>query len=421
MQLSWNDLKPTFKIDKPIRLIELFAGYGSQNFALKYLGANYEHYKICEWAMKSIQAYNDAHIRDYTDYTVGMTDDEVLDALIELGVSANYNEPCTRDHLKRLDYRTAYSNIKATNNLVNVQKAKGKDFEIVDRDAFTYLLTYSFPCQDLSIAGKMQGMSSNQTRSGMLWEVERILKELKEEDSLPQVLLMENVVQVHGLKFHEDFMKWKTALEDLGYTNFEKDLIATDYGIPQLRKRCFMVSILGEYNYRFPQPIPLEKHLSDFLEEEVPGAYRISDGFLAYLTSTSKNGGFPRWKRFDMSLDICNNRDLACTITTREGLVPNSNYIKVVGNYSPSGHEATRIIGIDGVAPTVKGNHGSVNAITDYQSIRKIMPIECARLMGLKDEDHFKIAEHQSKSSLYHLYGDSIVVDVLMAIFKQML
>ncbi len=120
--------------------------------------------------------------------------------------------------------------------LVNIQQVKGNDLCIKDTDKFTYLLTYSFPCQDLSNAGKGKGMSDTSTRSGMLWEVERILTECEEK---PQILLMENVIQVHSQDNIEDFNKWQYSLEKMGYKNYWQDLIATDFGIPQTRNRCF--------------------------------------------------------------------------------------------------------------------------------------------------------------------------------------
>lgn len=106
-------------------------------------------------------------------------------------------------------------------------------------------------------------------RSGLLWEVERIFSEIKDSGGeLPQILFMENVPQVHGKKNMADFQKWIQFLESLGYTNFWKDLNAKDYGVAQNRNRCFMFSFLGNYTYRFPDPIPLTKKLKDYLEDE---------------------------------------------------------------------------------------------------------------------------------------------------------
>ena len=271
-------LYPKFKIDKPIRLIEMFAGYGSQALALKYLGVQFEHWKICEWAVKSIQAYKDIHFgNDNTDYSKDYTKEQVIEYLTNKGISADYNKPMTMDQIKRLpetQLRTIYNNIKATHNLVNIQQVKASDLEITDTNKYCYIMTYSFPCQDLSLAGNRALMSDTSTRSGLLWEVERILDECKEK---PQVLLMENVPQVHGEGATEDFKKWQLKLEELGYKNYWQDLIATDYGIPQTRNRCFMVSILGDYSYQFPPKQELKLRLKDMLEDNVDEKYYLSD------------------------------------------------------------------------------------------------------------------------------------------------
>ena len=235
MQISLFDGTNKFIIDKPIRLIELFAGYGSQHFALEYLGVNVESWKICEWAVKSIQAYKDAHFKnDNTDYSKDHSKEFIMNRLAKWGISSNYNEPMTKEQVKRLGEekaRTIYNNIKATHNLVNIQQVHGEDLEITDTDKYCYVMTYSFPCQDLSSAGLGKGMEKGSgTRSGMLWEVERILDELKE---LPQVLLMENVPEVIGTNNIKHFAKWLEKLESLGYKCYWKILNAKDYGIPQ--------------------------------------------------------------------------------------------------------------------------------------------------------------------------------------------
>ena len=112
------------------------------------------------------------------------------------------------------------------------------------------------------------------TRSGLLWEVERLLNEV---DNLPQVLLMENVPQVHSKKNMDDFQKWIAFLESKGYSNYWQDLNAKNYGVAQNRNRCFMVSILGDYNFTFPNPIELQKVMKDYLEDEVEDKYYINN------------------------------------------------------------------------------------------------------------------------------------------------
>lgn len=138
-------------------------------------------------------------------------------------------------------------------------------------------MTYSFPCTDLSIAGQMQGMKKGSgTRSGLLWEVERLLNETEE---LPQILLMENVPQVHPEQNIEDFNNWIQFLKSKGYQSAWKDLNAKDYGVAQNRERCFMISILSKdyVEYKFPQKQKLTKTVRDYLQEDVEEKYYINN------------------------------------------------------------------------------------------------------------------------------------------------
>ena len=225
-QISIFDLTmPLFNITKPIRLIELFGGVGSKAMALRDIGANFEHYRLVEFDKYPVASYNAIHGTNF--------------------------EP------------------------TDIRNIHGVDLGIVDVESFTYLLTYSFPCQDLSVAGKQKGMKKGSgTRSGLLWEVERLLNECEE---LPQVLLMENVPQVHSQDNMPDFQKWIDFLTSKGYSNYWQDLNARDFGVAQNRNRCFMVSILGEYNYKFPKPIPLDKTMKDYLMDEVDDKYYITN------------------------------------------------------------------------------------------------------------------------------------------------
>lgn len=130
------------------------------------------------------------------------------------------------------------------------------------------------------------------TRSGLLWEVERILTEIRDSNGeLPQILFMENVPQVHSQDNMPDFRKWLEFLESLGYVNYWQDLNAKNYGVAQNRERCFMFSFLGEYNYKFPDPIPLEKKLKDYLEENVDEKYYINNEKAQKLIQTLIDNG----------------------------------------------------------------------------------------------------------------------------------
>lgn len=223
-QISLFDGNNPFKINKPIRLIELFAGIGAQAAALRNIGADFEHYRICEFDRFAVQSYNAVHD----------------------------------------------TNFKTS----DITKITADDLAVVDTDKYCYIMTYSFPCTDLSQAGAMKGMKKGSgTRSGLLWEVERLLTEMSE---LPQVLLMENVPQV--LKA-DGWGEWVTFLDTLGYKSFIKVLNAKDYEIPQNRERAFMVSLLGDYYYTFPNTKPLKKRLRDMLEPEpVDKKYYLTQG-----------------------------------------------------------------------------------------------------------------------------------------------
>lgn len=149
-QMSIFDGTVPYKITKPIRLIELFAGYGSQHLALKYLGANVESHCISEWAVKSIQAYKDLHFGDdNTDYSADLTFEQVVEWLAYKGISADYNKPMNAEQIMRMGEqkcRIIYNNIKATHNLVNIMQVHGEDLEITDTATYDYIMTYSFPC-----------------------------------------------------------------------------------------------------------------------------------------------------------------------------------------------------------------------------------------------------------------------------------
>lgn len=307
---------------KKLRLITLFSGYDSQKKALDYIGVETEHWKTCEWAVKSIQALKDLHFTDdTTDYSSNLTKQDLIDYLTAKGISSNYNEPMTEAQVTRLGetkLRQIYNNIKATHNLVNIQQVKGSDLEIVDTDIYDYLVTYSFPCQDLSLAGKGLGMEKGAgTRSGMLWEVERILNELYENgNNLPKYLMMENVPQVHGTKNKEHFDKWLEFLDSIGYKNFWQDLNAKDYSVPQNRKRTFMISILdSNATFKFPEPFELKLRLKDVLEKKVDEKYYLSDNIVAKLPCKITNSD--SWCGIDLCDTKSQEREIANTIKSR--------------------------------------------------------------------------------------------------------
>lgn len=398
--------QPIFKIDKPIRLIELFAGIGSQAKALENLNANFEHYRVCEFDEFAIRSYNAVH----------------------------------------------HTNFETS----DITELKGQDLQIVDTDKFIYIVTYSFPCQDLSLAGNQKGMSKgNNTRSGLLWEVERLLNECEE---LPQVLLMENVPQVHAERNAADFRKWISFLENKGYSSFYDDLNAKNYGIPQNRNRCFMVSILGNYDYVFPPKCVLTLRLKDLLETNVNEKYYLSEKAIESI----RNSNFAQKQNQLQTGDICGTllsrdyKDPKCVIVreaTKQGYAeayegdsinldqPNSKTRRgrvgkqVAQTLTTSCNQAV----VEPIAYDEQNNYfrkdGCIGTLTTDGSspkhnnriietnlrIRKIIPKEAWRLMGFDDEDFENAKKVNSNSQLYKQAGNSIVVNVLEAIFKQMM
>lgn len=160
-----------------------------------------------------------------------------------------------------------YNADKFSNNLGDVSIIQTDT--IVDHDLFTY----SFPCQSVSVAGKQEGIKRGETRSGLLYECEKIIKHKK-----PKYLLMENVKNLIGKKFKADFDSWCTWLEEQGYTNYYSVLNSKMFGVPQNRERVFMISIVGEHEpYQFPQGFPLQYKLKDFLQAQVEEKYYLSD------------------------------------------------------------------------------------------------------------------------------------------------
>jgi DNA (cytosine-5)-methyltransferase 1 len=421
---------PYYKITKPVRLIELFAGIGSQHQALKNLGVKIDNSTIVEWQVNSIQAYNDIHVRKYDDHTQNMSKEDVANSLAQYGVSIDYNQPAKLESLLRKSdewLRNVYNNVINTNNKVNIMSVKGSDLNVVDTDKYDYIITYSFPCQDLSKAGKGKGMSDTSTRSGLLWEVERILTEMKEK---PQVLLMENVPDVIGTRYISDFRIWEERLRELGYSNHIEILNSKDYGIPQNRQRAFMVSILGDYLYEFPQKQELTLRLKDMLEKEVDEKY--------YLT-TEKIEAISQWKAQQdplENMEYIDKTGISPTLTARGAGEEHSGMVLIKEDTNLGyalAHEGDGVYinrpeqkrGVvqKQMIQTIKANSNDVGVVVNKPNlrIRKLTPIETWRLMGFSDEAFDLAQPNQSNSSLYHQAGDSIVVNVLEALFKELL
>ena len=205
-----------------LRVFEAFAGYGSQSIALELLTQAFPDFQfqavgISEIDKYAIKAYHALHGDDIPNH----------------------------------------------GDITKIDWTQTADFD---------LLTYSFPCQDISSAGKQRGFSvlGSGTRSSCLWVCANAI-----EKKRPQFLLMENVKALAvQKKFSADFRRWREWLIKQGYTNYYAVLNAKDYGVPQNRERVFMVSFLGEHTpYSFPKPFELVRRLKHVLEDEVDEKY----------------------------------------------------------------------------------------------------------------------------------------------------
>lgn len=331
-QLSFFDAKTKFKIDKPIRLIELFAGVGAQAKALDKLKISFERHFVCEIDERAISSYNAVHGTNF----------------------------------KPIDIRTV----------------KADDLKIEQTEKYCYVLTYSFPCQSISLCRtKREALKEGAgSSSSLLWEVKRILSQCKK---LPQVLLLENVVEIYNGENGKHFREFRSFLEGIGYKNYHQILNSKNYGIPQNRKRCFMVSILGDFMYEFPEPIPLERTIKDFLQHETEKKYFLGEKAIKYITNPKRAG---KWTK----LLSGNEKFLPVAITANGNKNWTGQFVRVFNN--------------------------------GVEKIRKLTPKECWLFMGFSESDFERARSAGAMDThLYEQAGNSIVVDVLFHIFKNLL
>lgn len=360
-----------------LKVIELFAGIGSQREALKRANIEHEVVAISENDKYASKAYELLHGK--------------------------------------------------TNNLDDIRK--------IEKLPRADLWTYSFPCTDISISGRMKGFDKgSNTKSSLLWEVQRLLEEAKLNSELPKYLLMENVKNIISKKFKPLFQVWVDYLESLGYKNFYKILNAKNYGIPQNRERCFMISIKDKNaHYEFPKPIPLVKKLADFLEKDVEEKYFLSNKLIACFTNMDDRHGLIRGLQFKPK--FMSEADYVFTITTHAGYRPTDNYI-IVPQATKEGYALAKVG--DGVytnrspskrgvvqksmIPTLKTSPSDIGVVENDKdeliSIRRLTPRECWRLMGWYDNEIDKVINEFSNTQLYKMAGNGIVVDVLLLLIK---
>ena len=303
-----------------LRVFEAFSGYGSQSLALERLGIKHKVVGISEIDANALKAYYALHTKDIKNYG-------------------------------------------------DISQISPKDLPKFD------LFTYSFPCTNLSLSGKLEGLERGKTSSGLLYECERIIEYCR-----PKYLLMENVKSLVGRRFKCKFDEWLKYLESLGYKNQWFVLNARDFDVPQNRERVFCVSILGEQPCLMFPKLCCVHSLFDYLEHSVSDKY-IKE-FREDLIDVFSNGAYRG--RYDENGKIFQKLELR-----NDGV---SNTITSVCK--------DNVVVIDGV-------------------VRYLTERESGRLMGLRDSEIDKIFSCGiSKQNLYKLFGNSIVIPCLEGIFK---
>lgn len=347
-----------------IRTFEAFAGIGAQAEALKELGLDYEVIGISEIDKHAIMGYEAIH-----------------------GPVKNYGDITKIEHLPECD-----------------------------------LLTYSYPCTSISLAGKREGMKEGSgTASSLLWEVGRLLKDMKERKCLPEVLLMENVDAVLNRDNIGEFKRWLAVLGEMGYISSYTIMNAKDYGTPQHRKRIFCVSTLTMGEFIFPDPCPDGRVLRDVLEDNVPESYFLSEKRLATFKrhkerQEAKGNGFgfrvheltdyeKEKEKGDVSQAVTNNADRYCS--TWIGIPENE--IKTVGEMSDCKFAADKnvlntggvstVIRAKGMANTpkievagklnIEGWHNQVQEVYDVGGVSPCLQAQCnnAKIKILTEND----------------------------------
>jgi len=289
-------------------------------------------------------------------------------------------------------------------------------------------------CQDFSVAGLGKGGNKGSgTRSSLMYETLRIVAKLK-----PKYVIWENVKNLLSAKHRPNFDAYQKTMEELGYKNFYQVLNAKHYGVPQNRERVFTVSIRNDRevakHFSFPEPVPLEKKLKDVLEKDVDEKYYISDAMMDYFMGVNqKPSKFPRRERFLANINR-KNQDVGNSVTTNAGQRPTDNFVKII-TANKTGYDLAKDgDGVDLAYPKSTTRRGRVGhgvsktiptsnnqGVIDGFRIRKLTPLETWRLMGFDDEDFYKAEKVNSNTQLYKQAGNSIVVDVLEKILKNLI
>lgn len=378
---------------EPIKIFTTFTGIGSPEMALKNIGIDYEIVGISEVDKHALRAYDAIHNNQSESVKV-IKKEEMLEEISKKNIAYNFSTGKSEIPKNLAELKMLYIAHKRSKNYGDIRRID--ETSLPDFD----FLTYSFPCKDISVAGNQKGLDkSSTTQSSLLWECERIIRFKK-----PRFLLMENVKNLVGKNHIQNFEKWVSVLEGLGYRSTWKVLNAKDFGVPQNRERVMMVSILSDNEDGFKMPVgkKLGVSVQDILEDKKD----ISD-----------NVEIQRHKY----QHIVEENIFSSKIIEESGKM-----LIQIGMLNSKGNDSNRrVYHRRGLSPTLNSMNGGnrqPKIMVGKDEVRKLTPLECWRLMGYKDE-HFFLAKNiggLSNSKLYERAGRGIAVPMLEKIFENM-
>lgn len=410
-------------------LVELFSGIGSQAKALENLGCDVQTVGTCEWDLHAFVAYDAIHNgTEILDEVKTMTKAEILDVLQEKSISNNGKEAMQFKTLKTYSedvLKRVLTAIIRSKNHIDVSSLQGTSIEKnID------ILTYSFPCQDLSNVGAFHGYNKgidkdSGSRSSLLWQVGRILKEMKEnQKNMPRYLLMENVPTLLSERHKNNFDMWINELKDLGYQSKYFLLNASDFGLPQNRPRLLMVSVYTGNNEK------VVELFNDFFADKTP-----TDVVNEYSQSTHyKKIASSELFRIDYNNPKLKVEAIECTpnaTVSRKQIWDENPQLVLEGNVINPSYPVVRTITTKQDRNPNSGNLYFDSGIEGRSKFRYLTPRECLLFMGFTDADYENIVKsnpeiHKGsvlfpRDKIIRMAGNSIPVKLLEGIFYQII
>lgn len=411
-------------------IVEFFSGIGSQARALKNIGININVQATCEWDLHAFIAYDAIHESyEILPEVESLNKKQLLAILSKYTLSNNGKEPMNYLTLRgysEIVLRRMLSAIKRTRNLVDISRVHGE--QMPDN---TDILTYSFPCQDLSNVGAFHGYNKgididSGNRSSLLWQVGRILTEMKNLGKvLPRYLIMENVPTLLSPRHKENFEKWINELEEIGYISKYMPVNARNYGLPQNRPRLLMMSVFVGQNESLKKEIKafFDSWGSD--ETKILSDYRKSRFYSPVtINQLLRQPADRRSKLWEEALD-CTPND---TVSRRKIWEENPKIVDEQGRITSE--DFIRTITTKQDRHPNSGNVYFDSGVEGRGKFRYLTPRECLLFMGFTDEDYERLQannpEQRVKSKLFprdkiiRMAGNSIPVKMLEGFFYQL-